>query len=71
MIPRTARPATINSKVPKRENPLVISEAGSLGDLGGSLAKDITRIVAHLRPIAMVSPGGLVVIFIAFNHWKN
>ncbi len=71
MIPRTVSPHTINSKLPKREKPLVFSEAGSLGDSGASLEEGITRIVAHLRPTAMVLPGGLVVKFIAFSDWKN
>ncbi len=71
MIPRTVSPPTINSKVPQRGNPLVFSEAVSLGDLGASLEKDITRIVAHLRPTAMVLPGRLVVIFIAFKEWRT
>lgn len=71
MIPRTVSPHTINSKVTKRGNFLVFTEAGFLGDSGDSLKKDITRIVAHLRTTAMVSPGGFVVIFIALSDWKN
>ncbi len=54
-----------------RGNLLLFSEAGSLGDWGASLEKDMTRIVAHLRPTALLMPGGLVVIFFAFHDWKN